>query len=79
MTHGRQAPQTADAQQSVARLYESTPTSFHLRDEDSVRRMFDGLELVEPGMTTVTGWHPDPDEQGNPPQDALLAVVGRKP
>jgi hypothetical protein len=79
MTHGRQAPDTAHEQASVAKLYESTPTSFHLRDEDHVHRMFGGLELVEPGITTVTRWHPDPDEQDDPPQDTLLAVVGRKP
>jgi S-adenosyl methyltransferase len=79
MTHGRQAPETADEQERVAKLYESTPTSFHLRDEDHVRRMFDGFELVEPGITTVTLWHPDPAEQDDPPQDTMLAVVGRKP
>ncbi|HEX5404189.1 MAG TPA: SAM-dependent methyltransferase [Pseudonocardiaceae bacterium] len=79
MTHGREAPDTAQEQEKVAKLYESTPTSFHLRDENHVRRMFDGFELVEPGITTVTLWHPDPDERDDPPQDSMLAVVGRKP
>jgi hypothetical protein len=79
MTHGRQAPETAAEQKQVAKLYESTPTSFHLRDEHQVRRMLDGFELVEPGITTVTLWHPEPAEQDDPPQDAMLAVVGRKP
>jgi hypothetical protein len=78
MTHGRQAPATAAEQQRVAKLYESTPTSFHLRDEDQVRRMFEGFELVEPGITTVTRWHPDPAEQDDSPQESMLAVVGRK-
>jgi hypothetical protein len=79
MTHGREAPNTAQEQEKVAELYESTPTSFHLRDEDHVRRMFDGFELVEPGITTVTDWHPDPAEQDDPPQDTMLAVIGRTP
>ncbi|HEX3649803.1 MAG TPA: SAM-dependent methyltransferase [Pseudonocardiaceae bacterium] len=79
MTHGRKAPETADEQDRVAELYESTPTSFHLRDEDYVGRMFDGFELVEPGITPVTMWHPDPDEQDDPRQDSMMAVVGRKP
>jgi hypothetical protein len=78
LTHGRQAPETAHEQERVAQLYESTPTSLHLRDEDHVRRMFDGFELVEPGITTVTRWHPHPAEE-DPPQDAMLAAVGRKP
>jgi hypothetical protein len=79
MTHGRQAPETAQEQEKVAELYESTPTSIHLRDEHQVRRMFDGFELIEPGITTVTLWHPEPAEQDDPPQDAMLAVVARKP
>jgi hypothetical protein len=79
MTHGRKAPETAHEQEKVAKLYESTPTSFHLRDEDYVGRMFDGFELVEPGVTTVTRWHPDPDEQDEAPQDSMLTAVGRKP
>jgi hypothetical protein len=49
------------------------------RTEDDVRGMFDGFELVEPGVVTVTDWHPDPDERDDPPQSAVLAVVGRKP
>jgi hypothetical protein len=79
MTHGRQMPDIAHEQEQVTKLYESTPTSVHLRDADHVRRMFDGFDLVEPGITTVTDWHPDPDERDVPPQDTLLAVVGRKP
>ncbi|HVV23844.1 MAG TPA: SAM-dependent methyltransferase [Pseudonocardiaceae bacterium] len=79
MTHGREMRDTAQEQAKVATLYRSTPTSFHLRDEDYVRRMFDGFDLVDPGITTVTDWHPDPDEQDMPPQDTMLAAVGRKP
>jgi SAM-dependent methyltransferase len=79
MTHGRQMPDTAHEQERVAELYESTPTSFHLRNEDYVRRMFDGFELVEPGITTVTAWRPSPEEQDDSQQDTMLAVVGRKP
>ena len=79
MTHGTEVRDTAREQERVAELYQSTPTSFHLRDEDHVRRMFDGFELVEPGITTVTAWRPDPEERDDPPQDSILAVVGRKP
>ena len=65
--------------QRVAKLYESTPTSFHLRDADFVARVFEGFELVEPGITSVTLWQPDPAELDDPPQESMLAVVGRKP
>jgi SAM-dependent methyltransferase len=79
MTHGRREPEIAHEQEKVAKLYESTPTSFHLRDEGAVDRMFDGFELVAPGITTVTRWHPDPNGQDEAPQESLLAAVGRKP
>jgi S-adenosyl methyltransferase len=79
MTHGRETPDTAREQGEVAELYESTPTSFHLRDEHYLGRMFDGFELVEPGITAVSLWQPDPDDGDDPPQDTMLAVVGRKP
>jgi hypothetical protein len=42
-------------------------------------RFFHGLELVEPGLTTVTGWR---EESPDPELDAAgtwtLAGVGRK-
>lgn len=79
MTHGTKFDERAHEQEDVARLYRSTPTAMNYRTEDDVYRMFDGFELVEPGVVTVTDWHPDPDERDDPPQLAVLAVVGRKP
>jgi hypothetical protein len=79
MTHGTKFAERAHEQEDVAQLYRSTPTSVHYRTEGEVRAMFDGFELVEPGIVTVTYWHPDPDEQDDPPQPGVLAVLGRKP
>jgi hypothetical protein len=38
----------------------------------------DGFEIVEPGVVAATGWHPDRDEAGDPPQPTALVAVARK-
>jgi hypothetical protein len=62
----------------AARLREavpSLPTTFRSRPE--VERFFDGLELVEPGITTISRWRPAP---GTPDRDmSAYAAVARKP
>lgn len=53
----------------------SLPTTFRSRPE--VERFFDGLELVEPGITTLNRWRPAPGtSQG---EIAAYAAVARKP
>jgi SAM-dependent methyltransferase len=55
----------------------STPMAYRSRDE--VLRFFDGLELVEPGLTTVTRWREDPSDAKLDAAGAwVLAGVGRK-
>jgi hypothetical protein len=47
-----------------------------------IRELFDGLELVEPGLVLVPDWHPDPGTPGviHHPVLKLAAVgVARKP
>ncbi len=79
LTHGTKISDRAPEQEDVAKLYRSTPTSVHYRTPAEVRRLFDGFELVEPGVVAVSDWLPDPDEQDDPPQRGILAVIGRKP
>jgi len=53
-----------------------------MRNHEEVTRFFDGLELVEPGVTRVNEWRPD---QAGAPADAdgrevpIYAGVARKP
>jgi SAM-dependent methyltransferase len=55
----------------------STPMAYRSRDE--ILRLFDGLELVEPGLTTVTRWREDsPDAELDAAGAWILAGVGRK-
>ncbi|MEV0804912.1 SAM-dependent methyltransferase [Micromonospora sp. NPDC050200] len=51
------------------------------RSRDQFAGFFDGLELVEPGISPVTEWRPDdPPEQRRPAaQASMYAAVARKP
>jgi hypothetical protein len=62
-------------------LYKATTTPFTRRNHDEVRALFDGWELVEPGVVWAPEWRPSwPDEVGDDPAGSLLAVgVGRRP
>ncbi|GAA2479109.1 SAM-dependent methyltransferase [Winogradskya humida] len=46
----------------AVRLWNSTGgAEMRLRDRDGVAAFFQDLELIEPGITTCSQWHPDPD------------------
>ena len=51
---------------------------YHVREPEQVRRFFDGLELVEPGVVPIHQWHPDPGTV-DPPAVPALGGIGRKP
>ena len=58
------------------RISEQTKETFVLRSRDEVARFFDGLDLVDPGVTLVSGWHtPDTGQVDLP----IYAAVGIKP
>jgi hypothetical protein len=51
------------------------------RSQKEVARFFDGLDLLEPGVTMGHRWRPDPAE-GDVPTDAEVSLwtgVGIKP
>ena len=53
---------------------------FVLRDGDQFAGFFAGLDLLEPGITPITSWRPDPDEVMPPPEQAsVYGVVARVP
>ncbi|GAA2645316.1 SAM-dependent methyltransferase [Dactylosporangium fulvum] len=66
-------------QDQVTKLYDQTPTSVRARTPQQVATILGGLELVEPGVVPATAWHPDPEEEREPEQAAVLAAMGYKP
>jgi SAM-dependent methyltransferase len=54
-----------------------TPVETYFRAPDQILRLFDGFELVEPGLTSVQEWRPDTISA--PTRLKIAGAVGRKP
>ena len=72
-----QPPEAMEAQ----RLSERTPTPLYARSHAEIQAMFDGLEMVEPGLVHFPLWRPDdPADVGEHPERyGAFCGVGRKP
>ncbi|WP_370024728.1 SAM-dependent methyltransferase [Planotetraspora sp. GP83] len=57
----------------------SGATPYTPRSPEQIARYFDGLELVEPGIVSVSRWRPEPSPWGDPPLVACAGGVARKP
>ena len=44
-----------------------------------IARFFDGMELVEPGVISITRWRPEAMPFGEPEEIDQFGAVGRKP
>ncbi|GAA4293462.1 SAM-dependent methyltransferase [Streptomyces venetus] len=67
--------------QKVTDIYTSAGTPVRFRSREDVARFFDGLELLDPGVTVGHRWRPDATE-GEVPTDAEVSLwtgVGIKP
>jgi hypothetical protein len=58
---------------------EQAGISFTARSQAQVAALFDGLELVNPGVVGVVAWHPDGGAPENPYAAYYYAAMGRKP
>jgi hypothetical protein len=60
----------------AARLWnQSAALPYHLRSSERLAQFFEGLELVEPGVVSVTKWRPEGDAE----EIDQYCAVGRKP
>ena len=68
---------------AAAELQEQMRTGLgraQFRTMDQVRRLFDGLELVEPGLVLVPDWRPEPPAiRDHPVLEMACVGVARKP
>ena len=62
----------------VRRMNDSMAQKITLRDHAEITRMFNGLELVGPGVVKASQWRPESDAQAATPT-VLWAGVARKP
>ncbi len=71
----------AVAQATETAYNRSVATQIHLRSRTKILRMFDGFELVEPGLAYASMWRPDSaaDVPGDLAEYGTLVGVARKP
>jgi hypothetical protein len=55
-----------------------TPPGTH-RTPDQLARFFDGMDLIEPGVVSITRWRPDDTSSGEPEEIDQFGAVARKP
>jgi sugar phosphate isomerase/epimerase len=68
-----------EAEQAI-KVYEQTSAGLHPRSSEEITRLFDGFELLDPGLTTVAAWRPDHERDlADAHKFTMLAGVGRKP
>ncbi|HEV3362377.1 MAG TPA: SAM-dependent methyltransferase [Pseudonocardiaceae bacterium] len=64
---------------AAAELYRTTDRPAYVRDRAQITELFDGFELVEPGVVYTPQWRPDPtDAVAEPRRSAALGGVGKK-
>ncbi|MFC8347076.1 SAM-dependent methyltransferase [Streptomyces sp. NPDC057280] len=59
-------------------VYKNATATMNLRTRAEVERLFDGFELVEPGLTQVPFWRPDTPPPAGAEQIGFYGGVGRK-
>jgi O-methyltransferase involved in polyketide biosynthesis len=64
---------------SMRQWNESGAAPIRTRTIAEIRGLFDGLELLEPGVVTCTAWRPDPHNPGITEVVSEFVAVGRKP
>jgi O-methyltransferase involved in polyketide biosynthesis len=80
ISHGtvETGPDDPRAQLSAA-VYSRASAPLALRPLGEVRRLFDGFELVEPGLVWISRWRPEPAGYVSGAAETLRGGVGRKP
>ena len=58
----------------------SSPTPITPRSREQVARFFRGLQMVEPGLVSMSRWRPEPGSSQDEPAEVMgFGCVGRKP
>jgi hypothetical protein len=82
ISHGTEEHVPSDVRDQLLRLYSGTTNPVRVRTRAEFERFFEGLDVVEPGITYVPLWRPEaPDDLlvDRPERAAGFAGVGRKP
>ncbi|TDC87442.1 SAM-dependent methyltransferase [Actinomadura sp. 7K507] len=70
---------TGDAFRTAIQVWnEASDAPYHLRTPELIARYFDGLEMLEPGVVSVSRWRVEPGPFGEPDEVDEFCAVGRK-
>jgi len=64
---------------AVAEAMKHSRDPMYFRPKDAVLAMFDGLDLVEPGVVSAPKWRPEPSTYDLVSPEDIYVGVGRKP
>jgi SAM-dependent methyltransferase len=79
ITHGTLEEDPATEGSKAEGVYRQASSQLHVRPLPDVLRFFDGFELVEPGLTWIAQWRPEPGTAPTGRQQSMRGGVGRKP
>jgi hypothetical protein len=79
VSHAMSADLSAEQRAGLDEVYAATNAGgVTQRPIDGIARFFDGLELVEPGLTNISDWRPEPGQDPHPTRRLFHGGVGRK-
>jgi len=78
VSHTITSPTTKAMDAAVAFWNEHGTPKLTQRTPEKVARLFDGLEVLEPGVVSCSRWRPEATPFGEPAEVALYGGVGRK-
>jgi SAM-dependent methyltransferase len=78
ITHSTRDP-APETVMSMKAMYADATVEAQARTRDEIMRMFEGFDLVEPGLVYMQLWRPDGDAPEHPEQVWFYAGVGHKP
>jgi hypothetical protein len=76
LCHGTNESQPEVAQAAEKVYNRSVATQLRFRSRAEILRLFDGFELVEPGLVYMSEWRPDPPRAASPDPSGRWGLAG---
>jgi len=79
ITHASRQDRPEEAWRKMEEVYARSSAKFTFRDRAQVTRLFDGFDLLEPGLVYCPEWRPEPDTPQSPSAPWNFGGVGYLP
>lgn len=70
---------TSEARETATQVGTDAGVTYIVRTPEQIARLFNGLELLEPGVVSTPRWRPEPSPSGVPAELDVFCGVARKP